>query len=150
MAGVTGFFHAGITVRDMDASLRFYRDGLGLALQFDRLLDADYLRTVLALDFSAIRAVYLEIPGGGIVELLEYQGLERLSAASRPADYGAGHLCLYVEGIHELAATLERLGGQPRSASPVAITSGPNAGALSIYMLDPDGYAVELFERKKS
>ena len=27
---VTGFFHAGVTVSDMDAALRFYRDGLGL------------------------------------------------------------------------------------------------------------------------
>jgi hypothetical protein len=31
----------------------------------------------------------------------------------------------------------------------VDITSGPNQGARSIYMLDPDGYAVELFERRK-
>lgn len=149
MARVTGFFHAGITVRDMDASLRFYRDGLGLAQQFDRLLDADYLRTVLALDFRAIRAVYLEIPGGGIVELLEYQGVERLSAASRPNDFGAGHLCLYVDDVEEMTAVLRDHGGTPRSLGTVDITSGPNAGARSIYMLDPDGYAVELFQRKK-
>jgi hypothetical protein len=25
--GVTGFFHTGVTVRDMDVSLGFYRDG---------------------------------------------------------------------------------------------------------------------------
>lgn len=148
MPSVTGFFHAGVTVSDMDASLRFYRDGLGLEEQFDRLLDADYLRTVLDLDFTAIRAVYLSIPGGGIVELLEYQGIERMPARSRPSDYGAGHLCLYVEGIAELTARLIAHGGRPRSSDPVAITSGPNQGATSIYMCDPDGYAVELFERR--
>lgn len=148
MPSVTGFFHAGITVRDMESSLRFYRDGLGLELQFDRLLDADYLRTVLALEFTAIRAVYLTIPGGGVVELLEYQGIERMSAQSRPSDFGAGHLCLYVEGIAELTERLVALGGVPRSAGPVSITSGPNAGATSIYLCDPDGYAVELFERR--
>lgn len=147
MPQVTGFFHAGITVRDMDVSLRFYRDGLGLGMQFDRLLDADYLRTVLALDFTAIRAVYLDIPGGGVVELLEYRGLERLPARSRPSDYGAGHLCLYVDDVDGYATRLRSFGGTPRSASTVEITSGPNAGARSIYMLDPDGYAVELFER---
>lgn len=149
MPAVTGFFHAGITVRDMDASLKFYRDGLGLAEQFDRLLEADYLRTVLALDFSAIRAVYLEIPGGGIVELLEYQGIERLTAASRPSDFGAGHLCLYVEDIDAMVDRLRERGGTSRSPHVVDITSGPNQGSRSIYMLDPDGYAVELFERRK-
>lgn len=149
MAQVTGFFHAGITVRDMDRSLEFYRDGLGLEQQFDRLLDADYLREVLRLDFSAIRAVYLSIPGGGVVELLEYQGIERLSARSRPNDYGAGHLCLYVDDVAGMTERLRERGGTPRSDGVVAITSGPNEGATSIYMLDPDGYAVELFQRKQ-
>ncbi|MDO7881563.1 VOC family protein [Salinibacterium soli] len=148
MPAVTGFFHAGVTVRDMEASLGFYRDGLGLDVHLDRVLDADYLRTVLALDFESIRAVYLTIPGGGFVELLEYRGIERLSAASRPNDFGAGHLCLYVEGIDELVERLRAVGGSARSAGVVDITSGPNEGARSIYMRDPDGYPVELFERK--
>lgn len=147
MPTVTGFFHAGITVRDMETSLRFYRDGLRLPIYFDKLLDGDYLRTVLALDFSEIRAVYLAIPGGGFIELLEYRGIERLPAASRPSDYGAGHLCLYVDGIDALVDRLESCGGRARSPGAVDITSGPNAGARSIYMLDPDGYCVELFQR---
>lgn len=148
MPAVTGFFHAGITVRDMETSLGFYRDGLGLEVTIDRVLDADYLRTVLALDFEAIRAVYLAIPGGGFIELLEYRGIERHSAASEPKDYGAGHVCLYVEGIDELTDRLRLVGGNPRSATPVDITSGPNAGARSVYLRDPDGYPVELFERR--
>ena len=40
MAEVTGFFHGGITVKDMDKSLDFYREGLGLSMKFDRILDA--------------------------------------------------------------------------------------------------------------
>lgn len=147
MPRVTGFFHAGITVRKMDASLVFYRDGLGLDLHFDRQLDGDYLRTVLALDFAVIRAVYLRIPGGGFIELLEYQGVERLPAASRPCDFGAGHLCLYVDDIDEMVVRLEGYGGRARSDGAVDITSGPNAGARSIYLLDPDGYPIELFQK---
>lgn len=144
---VTGFFHAGITVRDMDASLAFYRDALGLHEQFDRVIDADYLRTVLDLNFESIRAVYLDIPGGGTVELLEYRGIERMPATSRPCDYGAGHLCLYVEAIETVTAALIAAGGSARPAGTVRITAGPNEGATSIYIHDPDGYAVELFER---
>ena len=144
---VTGFFHAGITVRDMDESLRFYRDVLGLETHFDTVLDGPYLPVVLALDITTIRAVYLTIPGGGFVELLEYRDLERMSAASRPCDYGAGHLCFYVEDIDDLVARARAAGFRPRSDQPVDITAGPNAGARSVYLLDPDGYPVELFQR---
>ena len=145
---ITGFFHGGVTVRDMDRSLRFYRDGLGLEVEFDRILDADYLKTVLGLEFDHIRAVYLRIPGGGFVELLEYVGIERLSAASRPSDFGAGHLCLYVDDVAAIFSRLRELEYHARSEDVVDITAGPNAGGRSVYMADPDGYAVELFQKR--
>lgn len=150
MASVTGIFHGGVTVSDMDRALPFYRDGLGLEVEFDRILDGPYLPVVLALDFETIRAVYLRIPGGQFIELLEYRGIERLPAASRPCDHGAGHLCLYVEGIDEIVARLKDLGFRARSEDVVDITQGPNQGARSIYMLDPDGYRVELFQRPQA
>jgi lactoylglutathione lyase len=132
---VTGFFHGGITVADMDRSLAFYREGLGLEQAFDRILDAPYLPAVLGLEFSHIRAVYLHIPGGGFVELL---------------DYGAGHLCLYVDDVEAMHAKLVSMGYAARSSAVVDITAGPNTGARSCYMTDPDGYAVELFQRPPS
>jgi lactoylglutathione lyase len=149
MGSITGFFHGGITVSDMDRSLRFYGDGLGLEEEFDRILDAPYLREVLGLEFESIRAVYLRIPGGGFVELLEYRGIERLPAASRPCDFGAGHLCFYVDGIDEVFGRMVGLGYQARSAGVVDITAGPNAGARSVYLADPDGYPVELFQKRR-
>ena len=148
MGSVTGFFHGGVTVSDMDQSLRFYRDGLGLEVEFDKILDGPYLPIVLNLEFSFIRAAYLRIPGGGFVELLEYHGIESLPAASRPCDHGAGHLCLYVEGIDEIFAGLTELGYRARSQHVVDISQGPNKGARSLYMLDPDGYRVELLQKR--
>jgi lactoylglutathione lyase len=144
---ISGIYHAGVTVSDMDRALDFYRDGLGLEIEFDVIIDGPYLPVVLNLDFSEIRAVYLRITDGVFIELLEYRGIERLSAAARPCDYGAGHLCLFVEGIDEIVARLGEMGYGARSAGPVDITKGPNAGARSIYLMDPDGYYVELFQR---
>ena len=148
MAAVTGFFHGGVTVSDMDRALVFYRDGLGLEQEYDRILDAPYLRAVLGMEFDHIRAVYLRLPGGGFVELLQYVGVETFSAASRPCDYGAGHLCLYVDDVETMHARLVELGFAARSAEVVDITAGPNQGARSCYMADPDGYAVELFQKR--
>lgn len=149
MPAITGIYHGGITVRDMDASLRFYRDGLGLEVEFDIVANRDYLRVVLDLQFTEMRIAYLRIPGttNQFVELLEYRGIESLSAASRPCDHGAGHLCLFVDDVAAMHARLVAMGYHARSAATVDITMGANEGARSCYMLDPDGYAVELFQR---
>jgi lactoylglutathione lyase len=148
VGNVTGFFHGGITVSEMDRSLVFYRDGLELEQEFDRMLDAPYLKEVLGLSFDAIRAVYLRIPGGGFVELLEYRGIERFPAAARPCDPGAGHLCLYVDDVQAVFDRLTGLGFRARHGAVTDITAGPNAGARSAYFADPDGYYVELFQRR--
>jgi lactoylglutathione lyase len=144
---VTGYFHGGITVRDMERSLVFYRDGLELEIEFDRILDGAYLKEVLALPFEHIRAVYFRLPGGGFVELLEYHGIEQLSAASRPCDYGGGHLALYVDDVQAVHDRLVGLGFPARHSGVTDITTGPNAGARSAYVADPDGYYIELFQK---
>ena len=148
MGHVTGYFHGGITVRDMEASLGFYRDGLELEMEFDRILDAPYLKEVLGLQFDFIRAVYFRLPGGGFVELLEYHGIEQLSAASRPCDFGGGHLALYVDDVQAVYDRLTGLGYRARHETITSIDAGPNAGAKSAYVADPDGYYIELFQKK--
>lgn len=147
MGEILGFFHGGVTVLNLQKSLEFYRDGLGLKVKFEKQLTGSYLKTVLNLKFDSIHVAFLEIPGGGIIELLDYQGIERLSAASRPCDFGGGHFCFYVSKIDEIAEKMFKLGYLARSQGCVDITEGPNAGARSLYLLDPDGYAIELFMR---
>jgi catechol 2,3-dioxygenase-like lactoylglutathione lyase family enzyme len=145
--------HGGISVSDMDASLRFYRDGLGLEVTLDAIRDAPYLHEALAVPFSALRYVLLGIPGaqaGAIVELLEYRDAERMPAAARPQDPGNGHLCLQVRDAAALHARLRDLGYRSRSPETVPITAGGNAGGRIVYIADPDGYWVELLERPRS
>jgi catechol 2,3-dioxygenase-like lactoylglutathione lyase family enzyme len=142
--------HGGITVSDMDASLRFYRDGLGLEVTLDAIRDAPYLHETLAVPFSTLRYVLLKVPGtdaGAIVELLQYQGAETMPAAARPSDPGSGHLCLQVRDAVALHAHLRDLGYRSRSPETVSITAGGNAGGRIVYVADPDGYWVELLER---
>jgi len=147
MTHITGFFHGGITVKDMESSLKFYRDGLQLQVEFDVINSADYLRTVVALPSSEIRIVYLRIPNSGFVELLEYRGLERHSASARPCDFGGGHLCLYVDDVDAILSRMQSLGYSARSDSAVDIVAGPNIGAKVVYLIDPDGYFIELFQK---
>jgi lactoylglutathione lyase len=145
---ITGTWHCGVAVSDMDESLRFYRDALGLQVTVDRIADHDYLREVTGIPSREVRIVFLKVPGADFsIELLEHRGVERLPSRMRPCDPGSVHIGLYVENIDEACARLAELGYPSRSGHPVDITAGPFDGGRSCFIHDPDGFLVELNKR---
>ena len=148
---VSGFFHGGIAVSDMERSLAFYRDLLGLEVHFDVTLDAvDYVRAALGIGMRDCRIVYLRVPGseGIFVELLEYHGTDaRQTPEPRPWDPGTGHLCLHVTDAQALLDQAIMAGHPTRSTRVATIPLGPNRGARAAWLIDPDGYHIELFQR---
>ena len=147
---ITGFFHGGIAVSDMDRSLAFYRDALGLDIHFDVTLDAvDYVRAVMGIEMTDARLVYLTVPGadGVFIELIEYHGTDGRPVVPQAWDPGTGHICFHVSDAAALHARATDLGFRSRSEGAVEIPVGPNAGGHAAYLLDPDGYHVELFQR---
>jgi catechol 2,3-dioxygenase-like lactoylglutathione lyase family enzyme len=151
IVAVEGFFHAGITVSDMDASIVFYRDLLGFQLETDVIVDDPYVFTVQGWAGDSARVVFLRpADSETYIELLEYRGIERHSAAARPWDPGNGHVCLFVSNIEDAHRRLKEAGVYVRSQEVIVIPVGPRRGAKVMYCLDPDGYNVELFERPAS
>lgn len=145
---VTGFFHAGATVKDMDASLGFYRDGLGLEVAFLGESAIEYARRIWNLDPERVRVAFLRVPGSdSFVELFEFGGLERHPASARPCDYGAGHMCLFVDDLDALHARMAELGFSSRAGQVVTIEDGPHAGSKVAYLIDPDGFHVECYQK---
>jgi catechol 2,3-dioxygenase-like lactoylglutathione lyase family enzyme len=150
---ISGFFHGGIAVSDMDRSLAFYRDLLGLEVYFDVTLDAvDYIHAVMGIHMTDARLVYLTIPGAQsiYVELIEYRGTDARGGQPRAWDPGTGHLCFHVPDAQWLHEQAIAAGYRSRSEGAVEIPVGPNAGGRAAYLLDPDGYHIELFQRPVS
>ena len=151
---ITGFFHGGIAVSDMERSLAFYRDLLGLEVHFDITVDAvDYVRTLLGIEMRDCRAVFLRIPGseGIFVELLEYHGSDaRPTPDPRSWDPGTGHLCFHVSDTQAVLEEAVAAGYRARSERAQQIPMGPNKGGWVAYLIDPDGYHIELFQRPSS
>jgi lactoylglutathione lyase len=146
--GVTGFFHAGVTVKDMDVALGFYRDGLGLEVAFLGESAIQYARRIWNQDPERVRVAFLRVPNSeSFVELFEFQGLERHPASARPSDYGAGHMCLFVDDLDVLHARMLERGFGSRAGEVVTIQDGPHAGSKVAYLIDPDGYHVECYEK---
>ena len=54
---ISGFFHAGVTVSDMDASLAFYRDALGLELVSDGFTGGESARRIWGMEIGRVRVV---------------------------------------------------------------------------------------------
>lgn len=147
---VLGFHHAGVTVTDVDASLRFYRDLLGLEVVARRRISEPYVFEFTGTTAQVVDVVFLAVPGSDAqVELLAYETSDRRAAASRPSDPANAHLCLVVDDLAEIDARLRAAGFGARSDGPVDIPVGPNAGGRLLYAVDPDGAFVELLERPR-
>jgi lactoylglutathione lyase len=144
--GVVAAYHSGITVADLDRSLAFYRDLLGLEVIAERLACEEYIRRLTDAAGGCLKLTHLRVPGSEyLVELLEYQGLDRTAVGGRPRDPGQGHICFFVEGLDELCVEIRRR-GQRVIADPVTAIAGRNAGARIAYAQDPDGFWVELMQ----
>jgi catechol 2,3-dioxygenase-like lactoylglutathione lyase family enzyme len=148
-----GWHHVGLTVRDIERSLHYYRDLLGLSLVRRRDADADYLGRQTGYPGVRLKVASLQLgPGpaaGPTLELAQYMthpGDAADTATNRP---GNSHLCFQVADIHALYDALCAQGVSFRTA-PVAITAGPNQGGFGVYLSDPDGYTIELFQPPKT
>ena len=146
----TGLHHLGLTVTDIDQSIEFYRDTLGLELLRRRETDADYIGLQTGYPGVKLAAASFKPSADSpqsmeVVQYLTHSGEPIKLATNRP---GSSHLCLTVDDIHSAYSALSAKGVKFRS-EPVTITSGPNEGGCVIYLYDPDGYTIELFQPPK-
>ncbi|HEX5465294.1 MAG TPA: VOC family protein [Candidatus Limnocylindrales bacterium] len=146
---IVGMFHGGVSVSDLDRSMQFYVDVLGLQVLAQRDATDDYLREMHSLPFSVVRMAFLAVPNSTtVVELLEYQGVDRHRPTYAPPDPATGHLCFLVADIQAIDARLRAAGVRARSEAPVEITAGPNKGSWAVYFEDPDGFPIEFIQRQ--
>ena len=144
---LTGINHTSFTVADMERSLAYYRDILGLQVILDQEGTADYLAQITGFPGARLHIVLLTLPGGydHVLELIQYREPVGRPISLRTCDPGSAHLCFSTDDIHATAAHLRAHGVHLRS-EPVPITAGRNTGGYSCYFLDPDGITLELFQ----
>jgi lactoylglutathione lyase len=124
------YLHSMVRVRDLDASLRFYCDGLGLR-EVRRKENAQGRFTL----------VFLSAPESPEAEV-ELTWNWPSEAGSMPEDYGSarnfGHLAFRVEDIYALCARLQSMG--------VAINRPPRDGHMA-FVRSPDLISIELLQK---
>ena len=140
--------HAGMTVSDLDRALGFWRDALGMETVVDQESRGGYFEAIVGEHDVVVRTHHLAFGGQGArVELFQFLSPPGGRHRSRPADVGFAHVCVAVEsGLDDLVARLLAAGGTTTTPEPVVIDRGANAGGRALYMRDPDGHVLELFE----
>jgi len=139
--------HTGLTVSDLERSLHFWRDAMGMEELFQQEKEGGYLEAIVREPGAHVRMAHLAFGGEGPrIELFQYLAPSGGPHLSRPADQGFVHVCIACEDLDERMKRLVAAGGTPFS-EPVVIDTGVNRGGRGVYLRDPDGHVVELFER---
>jgi catechol 2,3-dioxygenase-like lactoylglutathione lyase family enzyme len=144
---MSGLDHIGLTVSDIERSLEFWRDLLGCTETGRGVVEWEHLDRLVAIDDTRIEWVELRFGDGQKIELQQYH---RPPGTPVPGgtenEPGRSHVGLRVEGLEDLFDRLHAAGVRSRSARPVTLARGSYAGWRAVYVLDPDGYGIELMQ----
>jgi catechol 2,3-dioxygenase-like lactoylglutathione lyase family enzyme len=141
-----GLDHVSITVADLETSIAFYRDLLGLPLLDRGHADEPELSTLLSLDDVELDWAELSL-GPTILELVQYRTAAGDPLTPHPNRPGATHIGLAVDDITPLATRLRETGAVI-SNDVVTLTEDSDwHGARVLYATDPDGVTIELVQR---
>ena len=137
--GVTTIAHTSLVVTDLDRSIAFYRDVLGLKAGPVAVVEGPELAEHVGLPGARIRRLTMSGDNHQI-DLVQFLAPAGRAAPRPPNDVGIAHLAFRVRGIErvcrDLAARGVRLVSEPQSYGR----------AKSCYFLDPDGIILELLD----
>jgi catechol 2,3-dioxygenase-like lactoylglutathione lyase family enzyme len=143
---IESVYHVGFTVSDLERSIEFYRDVLGLSLFRRQTGTAEYLSTITGFPGVKLEIALLKTPdGNGMLELLQYVSHPAPATERETNRPGNAHLCFKVRDIHEACGELRRRGVRLISEG-AEITAGVHTGGYGVYLRDPDGFTIELFQ----
>lgn len=138
--------HTGYTVSDLDRSVAFYRDLLGCEVIAEQEKQGGYLAAIVGYPDAHVRMAHLRLPGGDhVIELFQYLAPEGGRPEIEPKNVGAAHLCFLTDDLHEVYERLAAA-GVTFVSPPVEVDTGINTGGYALYLRDPDGIVVELFQ----
>ena len=138
--------HIGITVESVETTLAFWKSFLGVEPRWRQILDGPYLPDVTGYPGINLDASFIDLPGGIVLEILDYQVADKSPNDMATANPGNVHICFRVNDIDSAWQRAMDSGATPTSPGPVEVTIGPNQGAKACYLRDPNGITIELFQ----
>jgi catechol 2,3-dioxygenase-like lactoylglutathione lyase family enzyme len=140
--------HTGFTVADLDRSLAFYEGLLGFELIARQEKQGGYLGAIVGYPDADVRMAHLRVPGADhVLELFQYRTpTGSQPGRTEPRDVGCAHLCVVVDDLPESYRRLREAGVDSFVSPPIEVDTGINTGGYGLYLRDPDGIVVEIFQ----
>lgn len=136
--------HVGVVVNDLAAAKAFFLD-LGLEVQWEGVVEGEWVERVIGLDDVKNTVVFLRVPGGeAAIELIEFSTPvdERGIQPSFANTLGIRHIAFVVDDIEAVVARLKVNGTQIFGE----IQNYENTYKLC-YVRGPEGIILELAEK---
>lgn len=152
MSKVTRMHHIGVPVSDLARSVRWYEDVLGIAPNGVTISATNpAIGAVVEVENASMRASFALAGDNVLLELIQYDSPQPRPFTGRNCDVGVMHLCFEVDDLDAAHRELVDRGVHV-NAEPVVlqdgdgVEAGPLAGTKILYLRDPDGIQLELFQ----
>jgi catechol 2,3-dioxygenase-like lactoylglutathione lyase family enzyme len=142
----TGVSHIAVCVRDLDKSLAFYRDILGMRVDFDEVQDttSSGLPSVYAHSRKTRRSAHVWFgpgPATPSLVLTSHPGEDSDGSPIKLDQVGISHFSFTVRDVKALADELVSKGVE--LAAPLEAFTAPDGRVSSIFVYDPDGILLQ-------
>jgi len=143
---MSSFRHVGITVSDLDRSIRFYEELLGFEVKKVMLENGECIDNFSALEGVNVTTVKMAGKNNsGMIELLHYLSHPE-SSAQNPTypitDVGCSHFALTVDDLDSLYERLVDYG----TPFNYPVQTSPDGNVKIAFCRDPDGTLIELVQ----
>lgn len=151
---IQGIFHVSFTVRNLEESVKWYTDVLGLQYFRGQEQHNAYTARLVGFEGAHLKVAQLHVPGQPFaeranhhIELVEYihpEGKDDIDLSTY--HNGNGHWAFIVDDIFKEFERMKALGVHFKAGAPVAIEHGVNKGGYAIYLTDCNGITLELLQ----
>jgi catechol 2,3-dioxygenase-like lactoylglutathione lyase family enzyme len=138
------FLHIGISVKDLEESVKFYTEVMQMDLDYRTKNKGDIISQIVGVE-DADLDVAVVIKSNLRIELLDYKNAEKKKNIIYPAQDQPGlvHISFLVDDVDKEYARIKSLGFEFNSPPMVARENGPKI----TYFKGPDNVVVEIFEK---
>lgn len=139
--------HIGIVVQDMEKSLHFWRDVMGMKVAIDFWQTGPYIDTAQNLSGVNLHMIKLTAADGSMIELLEDEAHPSAPPERNVlSDHGIRHIAFDVPDIDTAWQTLTDHGCETLS-KPL---DSPDGNVRLFFVRDPEGNLLEIVQQLRS
>ena len=143
---ITNLNHASFTVSNLEKSLQFYKNILGLKLLDTSTRDIEFSQKVTGIKGAYLKIAYLEVNNCRI-ELIEYLAPKGDKIDTKTCNVGSAHICFNVSNFQSFVTKL-RANNIKFAGDICKILSGPNKEKNALYIEDYDSNTIEIISKK--